>query len=190
MLALLSALSVRDGRIFWTRCTPAAVMFLQKSTCRVCKESAWKATASRVWSVIRTQFSNWRVRRPRQLLRSSTMESSVTWPHPESFRDRRLGHLKVEARKVTRGGAMGGVEASPAASSFSQTSDQLTGTRTHTHTLACKDFFEYYKKVMLDLRGMVKPERDENLFHVQHLRSFSGFARIIMVASSSEQILN
>lgn len=160
MFALLSARRVRDGRIFWTRCTPAAVMFLQKSTCRVFRESAWRATASRVRSVIRTQFSNWSVRRPGQLLRSSTTESSVTWPHPDSFRDSKLGDLKVGARRVRRGWVgFGRLNGKPALQSLPSPGLQINS-QAQADTMACKDALDIAKPKVAtpDWRGKVKPE--------------------------------
>lgn len=99
MSALLSALSVTEGRFSLTLSRPVRVMFRQKSTWSVCSDPPYRVTASSVRSVIRTQFSSLSVLRFGQFLRRSKMQSSVMWPHPDSVRDSRFGHLLQTSSK-------------------------------------------------------------------------------------------
>lgn len=91
--ALRSALSWMLGLFSLTACSPARVMFLQKSTFTSCRLSPWATTPLRLPSVIRTQFSRWRQRSFLQLCSMEITSWSVMCPHPARVSESRLGHL-------------------------------------------------------------------------------------------------
>lgn len=91
--ALLSALSWIPGLFSLTACSPAWVMFLQKSTLTSSRLSPCATTPSRLQSVMREQFSRWR---QRSFLQLCSMEStSWSWmcPQPDRVSESRFGHL-------------------------------------------------------------------------------------------------
>lgn len=99
--ALLSALSRMLGLFSLTACSPAWVMFLQKSTFTSSRLSPWATTPSRLQSVMRTQFSRWRQRSFLQLCSVEITSWSVMCPHPARLSDSRLGHLWDTQQWVT-----------------------------------------------------------------------------------------
>lgn len=92
--ALLSALSWMSGLLSLTACSPARVMFLQKSTVTLCRLCPCRAAPSRLLSVMREQFSRCRQRSFLQLCSMGSTSWSVTCPQPERANDKRLGHLR------------------------------------------------------------------------------------------------
>lgn len=96
MVALCSARSARRGHAARKRRRPDALTLRQKSTCSVCSVRPCAATATSVRLVTRAQFSRRSVRRRGQHRSSCARQSSVTWPHPDSLTDARLGHLRRE----------------------------------------------------------------------------------------------
>lgn len=91
--ALCSARSARRGHATRRRRRPAALTLRQKSTCSVCSARPCAATAASVRLVTRAQFSRHSTRRRGQQRSRCDRQSSVTWPHPDSVTDARLGHL-------------------------------------------------------------------------------------------------
>lgn len=92
--ALRSALSWMTGLISLQLCSPALVMFLQKSTLTSSRLSPCSATPCRLWSVMRTQFSSRRLRSFLHFCSTATKSWSVMCAQPDNVRVRRLGHLQ------------------------------------------------------------------------------------------------
>lgn len=103
IVALCSARSARRGHAALRRRRPAALTLRQKSTCRVCSARPCVATAASVRLVTRAQFSRRSARKCWQQRSRRTRQSSVTWPHPESVTDSRLGHLRRDRSDPGRG---------------------------------------------------------------------------------------
>lgn len=101
MPALLSALSWMSGLIFLQSCSPACVMFLQKSTFTTSRLVPCVTTHCRLQSVMRTQFSRWRLRNFLQLCSTEIRSWSVMCAQPDRVSESRLGHMwQTRARKV------------------------------------------------------------------------------------------
>lgn len=100
--ALLTALSWMSGLLSLTACSPAWVMFRQKSTVTLCKLCPWRAAPSRLPSVTREQFSRCRRRSFLQPCSTGSKSWSETCPQPERVNDRRLGHLRGTEHSVVR----------------------------------------------------------------------------------------
>ncbi len=101
MSALLSELSRMPGLLSLMACSPAWVMFLQKSTVSFSRLCPWAATPCRLQSVMRTQFSRWRLRSLLQLCSTEITSRSVMWPQPDRVSESRLGHLWHKQQSVT-----------------------------------------------------------------------------------------
>lgn len=99
--ALLSALSWIPGLFSLTACSPAWVMFLQKSTLTSSKLSPCVTTPSRLQSVMREQFSRRRQRSFLQLCNMASTSWSWMCPHPDRVSESRFGHLSDRQQTVT-----------------------------------------------------------------------------------------
>lgn len=105
--ALLSALSRMAGLISLQLCSPACVMFLQKSTFTSSRLSPCASTPCRQQSVMRTQFSRWSLRSLLQHCSTEITSWSVMCAQPDSVSECRLGHLEHRKQSIANSNKAG-----------------------------------------------------------------------------------